>query len=378
MNGQNTRAQEVCYDIPRLLQLFESLGENCDLGVVQRAVGLESFGLFRFAACDAAGVAALLRARLQPLGEPEDLWLDEVGPRREYWVKSYNFPFEVRTNRFAGDDDPEVIRTAQIEKLRFLRTHLLRDLSRGRRLLVFTGNADTAIIDDIAAQLQAYGPNCLLWISGGDTAHSPGFVKRISPNLLRGFISRFGSYDGDPSLPVEEWIAVCANSYRLWRAADPPQAPLDNLIARASATRSCRWLAESPSETRAVDAPAFGSGGTLEHKLGTAKRTSVYSAHLPIASGGNFALSAWVQIPEGFRGRRITMLLSGFSSIAMWAADLKSRARWQRIWVTANLPLGANNITCALIAEGGVGEVFHSAAWSLERGNRPLGYGFTL
>src|SRR5580700_6786475 len=87
VSGQAATQPEVCCDVPRLLQLFESLGENCDLGVVQRAVGLEPFGLFRFAACKAAAVAALLRARFLPLGEPEDLWLDEVGPRREYRVK---------------------------------------------------------------------------------------------------------------------------------------------------------------------------------------------------------------------------------------------------------------------------------------------------
>ena len=56
-------AAELWCDVPRLLQMFESLGENCDLGVVQRAVGLEPFGLFRFAACDAPCLAALLRAR---------------------------------------------------------------------------------------------------------------------------------------------------------------------------------------------------------------------------------------------------------------------------------------------------------------------------
>ncbi len=84
---------ESSCDVPRLMQQCESLGENCDLGVVQRAVGIEPFGLFRFSACDAAGVLALLRARLHPLGEHSDLWLDTVGPQQEFWVKSRQFPF---------------------------------------------------------------------------------------------------------------------------------------------------------------------------------------------------------------------------------------------------------------------------------------------
>src|SRR5450631_708718 len=114
MSGQNTVAPAYCYDIPRLLQLFEGLGENCDFGVVQRAVGVEPFGLFRFAACNAVNVGALLRERFQTLSEPDDLWLDEVGAEREYWVKSRRLSFDALTKRYAVRDDQEVVRTAQV------------------------------------------------------------------------------------------------------------------------------------------------------------------------------------------------------------------------------------------------------------------------
>jgi hypothetical protein len=114
----------------------------------------------------------------------------------------------------------------------------------------------------------------------------------------------------------------------------------------------------------------------FEHRLETAEATSVYRALVPIASGGDFVFSVWVRIPEGFRGRQIGALLPGFSSIAMWTADLKSRKNWQRVWVTANLPIDAHGIACDIIAESAVGDIFHSAYWCLERGNKPLGYGF--
>jgi len=57
-------------------------------------------------------VGALLRTRFQCLGEPEDLWLDAVGPRREYWVKSRQCSFEAHTERYADGDDSEVVRSA--------------------------------------------------------------------------------------------------------------------------------------------------------------------------------------------------------------------------------------------------------------------------
>jgi hypothetical protein len=378
MSGQEPIGPEFSHDIPRLLQFFEGLGENCDFGVVQRAVGIEPFGLFRFAACKAADVAALLRARFEPLGEPEDLWLDEVGPRREYWVKSRQFSFEAHTDRFGGVDDPEVARTAQIERIRFLKSRLIRDLSGARRIFVFKGKSDVATIREIVVQLRTFGQNDLLWVNVADAAHRPGSVERVSNGLMFGFVSCFGTYDGDPSLPVEEWIAVCANAYRLWRHTEPPQAPFENLIAQAMGAGSCRWFADPAVTTRALDEQGPAGGVVLEHRLGKTETISVYRAHLPITSGGNFVLSAWVLIPEGFRGRQIATLLPGFSSVAMWTADLKSRARWQRIWVTANLPTDARGISCEIIAEGALGDIFRSASWCLERGSQPLGYGFAL
>jgi hypothetical protein len=378
MTGQHAAGPELCYDIPRLLTLFEGLGENCDFGVVQRAVGVEPFGLFRFAACKAADVDVLLRERFQPLGEPQDLWLDEVGPRREYWVKSRHSSFEAHTDRYAGLDDPEVVRTAQIEKMAFLKTRLIRDLSRARKLFVFKGSSDMATIREIAAQLKTYGPNWLLWVNVTDDAHRPGAVERIADGLMLGSVSRFGTYDGAPSLPVEEWVAVCANAYRLWHDADPPKVAVDNLISRAMTTKSGRWFADPSGATLTFDEPALNGGVTLEHQLGNAEAPSVYQMRLPIVCGGNFVFSTWVRIPQGFRGRHIAAIFPGSSSIAMWTADLKSRDRWQRIWVTANLPVDARSISSAINAEGTVGDVFHSTSWCLERGNRPSGYGFKL
>jgi hypothetical protein len=171
------------------------------------------------------------------------------------------------------------------------------------------------MIKEIAAQLQSYGPNCLLWVSPGAPGQLPGSVKRVAPHLLRGFVSRGGTYDGDPSLPVEEWIAVCANAYRLWRHADPPKVPIENLISHAMATHSCEWLSHPQATTRLIDEPALASGVMFEHKLATAEITAVYGVHLPITSGGNFVFSAWIRLPDGFRGRQIAALLPGFSSV---------------------------------------------------------------
>src|SRR5471030_3273670 len=118
MTGGDAAAPEFCLDVPRLLQLFEGLGHNCDFGMVQRAVGIEPFGLFRFAACSAADLGLLLQTKFQQFGEPADLWLEGVGASSEYRVKSRQCPsFFAHTKRSYGRDDPEVVLSAQIESI---------------------------------------------------------------------------------------------------------------------------------------------------------------------------------------------------------------------------------------------------------------------
>jgi hypothetical protein len=379
MSGLNTAAPELCLDVSRLLQQFEGLGDICDFGMVQRAVGIDPFGLFRFGGCSAADMASLLRTRFQQFGEPEDLWLEEVGPAREYLVKSRQCSsFSAHTRRYAGRDDPEVVRSAQIESIRFLKRKLIRDLSLDRRLFVHRGRSGITAVQEIAAQLRTYGDNRLLWVNLADATHLPGSVECLSDGLLRGFISHFGTYGGAPHLPVNEWIAVCAKAYRLWREADPPMALLQNLISRARAARRCRSSADPSAATRVLDEPAPTAGAMLEHRLGTTEPTSVYRVHLPVAFGGIFTFSDWILIPEGFRGQRIVAKIPGCSIVSRWRADPKSPGRWQRLWVTATLPVDARSISCDLIAEGAVSDVFHSASWCLERRSQPLGYGFAL
>jgi hypothetical protein len=369
---------EVCCDVPRLLQQFESLGENCDLGVVQRAVGLEPFGLFRFAACDAAGILKLLRARLEPLCEPEDLILEEVGPRREYWLKSRAFPFESHTNRYAPQDEAAVVRAGEIEKMRYLKAHFLQDLARGRRLLVYKGKSELATMRELAAQLQTLGPNSLLWVDVAGATQEPGSVERESAALLRGYVSRFGTYEDDPSLPVEEWVRVCAAAFRLWRNQPPPLAPLENLLGHAVAADRCAWSAPARGITRRLTEPALPGGELFEHCPAAGEPASVWQARLPLDYGGKLVFSAWVRLPENGNLDHVSLVMTGFATTAAWRVDLRARGNWQRTWISAEVPQGTRALVCELRAAGAPGALFHSSRWCLERGTRPSGFGFVL
>ena len=372
---------QFCIDVPRLLQRFEGFGDGCDFGMVQRAVGIEPFGLFRFAGCSAVDVGTLLRTNLQQFGEPEDLWLEEVPPKREYRVKSRQCPsFTSHTRSFGGQDDPERVRLAQIEMTRFLKRRLIRDLSLGRRLFVYRGRADIKVVREILEQLRTYGDNSLLWVRLANDAHLPGTVQRLRAGLLGGFVSRFGIYDPDvtPRVPIEDWITTCANAYRLWRNTDPPTARLENLISQEILIQRHRAPTHSLAATRVFDEQAPAGGAVIEHRLGKAELSAVCRLDVPVATGGTFSFSAWIRVPEGYQGRRIIATLPGCLFVSSWNADTKATGSWQRLWIASKLPIDARSISCELMADGAVGDVFHSASWCLERRHLPSGYGFHL
>ena len=368
-------------DVPRLLQLFEGLGDGCDFGMAQRAVGIEPFGLFRFAGCRAVDVNTLLRTNLQQLGEPEDLWLEEVPPKREYRAKSRQCPsFTSHTRRFGGQDDPEVVRLAQIEATRFLKRKLIRDLSLGRRLFVYRGPSDINVIREVLAQLRTYGNNSLLWVRLAKDAHLPGTVQRLRAGLLVGFVSRYGIYEPDrtPRVPVEDWITVCANAFRLWRNTDPPKARLRNLITQEMVAQHHRGPANSSAAIRVLDERAPTGGAVIEHRLGKAELSPVGRLDVPVATGGTFSFSAWIRVPDGFHGRRIIASLPGGLLISKWNADAMSTGSWQRLWIASRLPADARSVSCELRADGTVDDVFYSTSWCLEQRHLPSGCGFHL
>ena len=53
-----------------LVLRFESLGDNCELGLVQRAAGVEPLGLLRFADSSLDRLVRLLDARADGIAEP--------------------------------------------------------------------------------------------------------------------------------------------------------------------------------------------------------------------------------------------------------------------------------------------------------------------
>ena len=210
--------------LDKLMLRFEALGDNCELGLVQRRAGAEPLGLLRFAGFFIPleiRLARLLKAldcRFEGLGRPDTVRVEAAGAegRREYLIKESAFDLMYHSFQAEGSIDPGRLRDMEAKKLEFLRRKFLSDLADAEKILVWKANAPPpeADIDRLVEALRRFGPNILLWVAEADAEHPAGMVEAKGPGLLKGYVDRFAPYANATDISYDSWFAMCAEADR--------------------------------------------------------------------------------------------------------------------------------------------------------------------
>jgi hypothetical protein len=190
---------------------FQSLGDNCEFGLVQRHFGVEPQGLLRFAS---ARLDRLLEAIENRFAGIDDIALEDRKGEVVATVRPYRFVFHtwLRTAQTDLSRAEATLRTRN----RYLRGHLIAELEAGERILVRKSSAPAAEtdIDRLLAALHRYGPNTLLWVRLADAAHPSGSVEALGPGLLCGYVDRFAPYIRAADASFDAWAAVCRQAWQ--------------------------------------------------------------------------------------------------------------------------------------------------------------------
>ena len=203
-----------------LLMKFESLGENCEFGLVQRRCGAEPLGLLRFASSPLPKLLAALRGRFTGMGTPQTTEIHISSNGKEYMVADLQYGFEYHAWVNVAERTADEIHRRELRRIPFLVDKLTDDLRLGEKIFVYHGMKP--LTDDDALTLHSamitYGPATLLWVELADEQHPSGRVEWVHPGVLKAHIDRFAPGDNAHDVSLDGWLAVCGAAQDLFEA----------------------------------------------------------------------------------------------------------------------------------------------------------------
>jgi len=210
-----------------LLMSFESIGRDCEFGLVQRRFGAEPLGLLRFNAVSYGSLISALAHRFADMGAPETTELI-TQPNGEFFVQDRRWGLGMHTFVFQGQQAPETLYTKLCQRVKFLRDKLLSDLSEGRKIAVFnSADITEEELRILYLALRAIGPVTLLNVRplsskmDGWAGTDPGDVLQIEQALFVGYLRRSGITQALTwDIAFDDWVSICTKVKNAVNARD--------------------------------------------------------------------------------------------------------------------------------------------------------------
>src|SRR5262249_24719043 len=157
----------------------ESLGENCELGFVQRHFGAEPLGLLRWAGISYGQLLDALDNDFAGVGTREYTMLKVNPANHEYYTEDTRYSSSIDTFIDARAEAHDAVFERLCRRLSYLRDKLLNDLQQPEKLFVMNtgGMLTEAEVRRLHAALRRHGPATLLYVRPHDgAAPAPGEV----------------------------------------------------------------------------------------------------------------------------------------------------------------------------------------------------------
>jgi hypothetical protein len=207
-----------------LLEKFESLGDNCEFGFLQRKFGLEPGGLLRWAISSPSALSLGLGDRFA-----NTFLFDNLLPSADDMVRdnAYGIYFHsmMRSNMRDGVrefrdnvEKRQAIYKDEYEKIRYLTSKLIEQLEDATKIFVYKRNSGVSCeaIVDLKNKLTNFNSRCVLFVVSQNMSGVPvGHVSEHSPGLLIGAIDRFAPYERADDISADVWLELCEKAAAL-------------------------------------------------------------------------------------------------------------------------------------------------------------------
>jgi hypothetical protein len=197
-----------------LAEAFESLGQGCQFGQIQRQMGAEPLSLLRFVDTTTSKLGDGIVHGFAGIDTARDFHLyasAEKRPTYRWHQKTYDLHFDTRIE--PGLRTKERLAADQLRRLKLLRRKFLESLACNDKVRVLTRGDCLTEPEALAifCALNAHGPNTLLWTVYGNPA-ATGEVTRLAAGFYR---AELGAVNEDAFAPLDAWRKVLANLVHL-------------------------------------------------------------------------------------------------------------------------------------------------------------------
>jgi hypothetical protein len=381
------KAMTETLPLNEMLLDFESFGDNCEFGIIQKQGGAEVLSLLN---CGFSPMPSLLRAlgnRFSEVSEIDRIQI-HIAANKELVVTILDYNFVYHSGKREGDIEIETFRKNERIKLKFLARNMVSILTTGEKIFVRKGQ-NSKTLDEaktLLAAMSEYGPATLLWVVEADADHPPGSVELIAPRLLCGRIDRFAPYTDAYSINFSCWTRICRNAHALWKLnagigsalrAPEPQADTENLLQEGILARI-----ENDPLPRVIPMDQGAKTTVLQgkHHLRKPGTQTICRHELTVDTGGTvgtrvsgldvdqpYTLSVWYRPGSNGKLEHVMVNLPGAKHVRVRRPDANLRSAWQRLEVSAIVP--ENGVMFPRLSfKGSIGTTFETANWRFEKG----------
>ncbi len=201
----------------RLVLRFESIGDSCEMGLVQRRFGAEPLSLLRWNDVALDNLIAALDHGFEGMGEPDNTTM-ATAANGELFIKDRRWSLGMHTFLLAGHVDADDVYKKMCRRIVYLRGKLLDDLASAEKIFVYRSSTiDAEGLRRLHRALRAHGPVTLLGVQPvltGTTAfpgRPVGEVERLDEGLYVGFLAHPGTDAlGNWDIDFETWTGLFA------------------------------------------------------------------------------------------------------------------------------------------------------------------------
>jgi hypothetical protein len=207
-----------------VLERFQSIGNNCEFGSVQKSLGIGRLSLLQWTASQPQSLTRAIHDDFAVLVNRSDIVVTERQSEYfwrdpEYNLESHSF---IRVSEMSREDFVKTIRARN----RFLVRKFLEELEEGGHIFVYNffgatlPNLDT--LSELAAILSRRAPNYLLAVGlPSDACSEENKVFHWQSGLILATKDPHTSFDSTPAQYRPGWLTICRAALRLLRERDP-------------------------------------------------------------------------------------------------------------------------------------------------------------